>query len=70
MHIYLEHPRHGQKVAISELEATYDERNGWRRFTPAPSPPLVENEEAIPEFLNALTPRRRGRPPKNPELTE
>ncbi len=34
MHIYLEHPRHGQKVAISEQEAIHDERSGWTRYSP------------------------------------
>lgn len=31
--IYLTHPLHGAKVAISEEEANYDEANGWDRFT-------------------------------------
>jgi hypothetical protein len=34
MHIYLKHPVHGTKVAIAELEAKYDERNGWVRYNP------------------------------------
>lgn len=32
MHIYLRHPDHGTKVAISDVEADEDERNGWYRF--------------------------------------
>lgn len=68
--IYLEHPRHGQKVAMAESEALYDEGHGWRRFTPgatSPSEPveaLTETDE-IPAFLNAMVTPRRGRPPKS-----
>jgi hypothetical protein len=32
MHIYLRHPDHGTKVAISDVEADDDEKNGWFRF--------------------------------------
>ena len=41
MVIYLSHPVHGRKVAISEQEAEYDCTNGWIRYTmdtPAPTP--------------------------------
>lgn len=47
MVIYLEHAKHGRKVAISELEAVQDEKNGWKRvqvgalLTPAVMPPSV-----------------------------
>jgi len=34
MHIYLKHPVYGTKVAISDSEADYDERNGWARYNP------------------------------------
>ena len=30
--IYLRHPKHGVKVATMDLEADYDEQNGWERF--------------------------------------
>lgn len=50
MIIYLEHPVHGNKVAISDLEAQQDEQNGWRRYTPGE-----------PEVVNELEPRRRRR---------
>ena len=30
--IYLRHPEHGVKVATMDLEAEYDEQNGWERF--------------------------------------
>ena len=31
--IYMSHPVHGAKVATMELEAAYDETNGWTRYT-------------------------------------
>ena len=33
MQIYLKHPTHGQKIAISDQEAEYDEQSGWVRYT-------------------------------------
>ena len=33
--IYLRNPEGGEKVAISEEEAKYDETLGWVRFDPA-----------------------------------
>lgn len=57
--IYLQHPKHGAKVAISEMEAEYDIQNGWEEFDPTNSEPPVVNE---------LQPRRRGRRPR--EATE
>ena len=32
MHIYLKHPLHGNKVAISHLEAEDDVKNGWEVY--------------------------------------
>jgi len=55
--IYMRHPVHGAKVATMELEAEYDERNGWERYT--------LGVEVEPAFLNQLS--RRGRPRKEPE---
>lgn len=71
--IYLMHYKHGVKIATMEMEAQYDEANGWVRFDPDD---LVEDavEEAVeapdsdlPELLvdanvMAEAPRRRGRP--------
>jgi hypothetical protein len=57
--IYLRHPRHGTKVAISELEASGDEENGWVRY----NPDTLSGEDAAP-VVNELEVRRRGRPPK------
>ena len=54
MHIYLKHPIHGAKVATMELEAVYDETNGWTRYTlDTPS----ESEDAAP--VNALGTKRK-----------
>jgi hypothetical protein len=56
MHIYLRHPKHGTKVAISDMEAAADEQNGWVRYTPGtPS----NTDDAAPE--NGLTVKRRRR---------
>jgi hypothetical protein len=57
MVIYLRHPIHGNKVAIAEVEAEADEKNGWERYDVGalltPSEPVL-NELAKP----------RGRPRK------
>lgn len=53
--IYLAHPKHGVKIATMELEAQYDEMNGWSRFDP--DEPLNEPQENV-----MVEPRRRGRP--------
>jgi len=52
MEIYLSHPVHGRKVATMELEAVYDETNGWTRYT------LDTPVEAAPLEVK----RRRTRP--------
>lgn len=36
--IYLRHPKHGVKIATMDLEADYDEQNGWERFDPDEAP--------------------------------
>ena len=54
--IYLRHPQHGAKVAISEHEAECDEMYGWERFDP--TAPADEDEEAINEMA---APQRRPR---------
>ena len=65
MHIYLKHPVHGTKVAVSTPEAEADEQNGWVRYDiDTPSAP-EESEDAAP--ANELeVKRRRGRPPAQP----
>ena len=59
MTIYLRHPEHGTKVATMELEAEYDEKNGWVRYThDTPSISVEESaEEAAP--VNTLEKRTR-----------
>jgi hypothetical protein len=63
--IYLMHYRHGIKIATMEMEAQYDEQNGWVRFDPDE---LVADD--LPELtaeanVMAEAPRRRGRPRKD-----
>ena len=53
MEIYLAHPVHGRKVATMELEAEYDEQNGWTRYT-QDTPQVTE---AAP--VNALEVKRK-----------
>jgi hypothetical protein len=55
--IYLKHEIHGAKVATMELEAEYDEQNGWVRYTL--DTPIVE--EAAPVANELEVKRRRGR---------
>ena len=59
--IYLMHPRHGVKIATMELEAQYDENNGWVRFDPDAVVEPVLPEPAVEDNVMA-EPRRRGRP--------
>jgi len=57
MVIYLRHPVHGTKVAISEVEALHDAEHGWEKFDlSSPDEPVI--------VTNELAPKRRGRPPK------
>ena len=69
--IYLKHPRHGAKVAISELEAENDMANGWEQFDPtvAVSESIANALASAPadvveptDVVNEL-PQRRGRRP-------
>lgn len=66
--IYLAHPKHGVKIATMEMEAQYDEANGWVRFDPDEPVSDPANDPAndpLPEPLveaNVMAaPRRRGR---------
>jgi len=56
MPIYLRHPKHGTKVATMEMEAAYDEQNGWQRFDPA-----VEEETVEDPAENAIVKTRKRR---------
>lgn len=70
--IYLMHHRHGVKIATMEMEAQYDEQNGWVRFDPddlieetveqVVEAPVDDLPEPMVE-VNVLSeaPRRRGR---------
>lgn len=64
MNIYLKHPVHGNKIATMELEAQYDEQNGWVRYTLDTQAPSVD---AAP--VNVLEIKRRGRPPRKEHET-
>lgn len=58
--IYLRHEIHGTKIAIAELEAEYDEQNGWQRYTPGePDEPA---DEPVPAVNHMLSRRRRKEP--------
>jgi len=59
MVIYMKHPKHGTKVAISDLEADADEKNGWVRYT-LDTPLIVEEAALVANTLEVK--RRRGRP--------
>jgi hypothetical protein len=59
--IYLKHPRHGEKIASSEMEAEYDEQNGWQRYTlDEPDEPADE-----PVAVNHMLGRRRRKEPEH-----
>ena len=63
MTIYLKHPIHGTKVANSDLEADFDEQNGWTRYTVATPTETVEvveeQSEPVVEVVNTLKPKTR-----------
>jgi hypothetical protein len=63
--IYMVHPAHGAKVAISEHEAISDEMHGWERYdisTPAAADVDDEDEDEEVEAVNEMAePKRRGR---------
>jgi len=52
--IYLNHPTHGNKVATMEMEAEFDEQNGWVRYTDE-----TPSEEVIAAPVNTLDVKRR-----------
>jgi hypothetical protein len=71
--IYLMHPKHGVKIASMEMEAQYDENNGWVRFDPddmvnsQPDDGMDDFAADLPDpelEVNVMSeaPRRRGRP--------
>ena len=78
--IYLQHPKHGAKVAISQQEADNDMQNGWEEFDPteavnespapvaeaAPAKVFADGKDEVTDVVNEL-PRRRGRRPVETE---
>ena len=55
--IYMSHEVHGRKVATMELEAVYDETNGWSRYNPDEPTPASEPGDELP--TNALNVKRK-----------
>jgi hypothetical protein len=59
--IYLVHPTHGAKVAISNEEANLDAFDGWERYDINTSSVVTDDDED--EIVNEMAaPKRRGRP--------
>ena len=52
--IYLKHPEHGTKIAMMEMEAEFDEQNGWVRYTDE-----TPSDEPIAAPVNTLEVKRR-----------
>lgn len=63
MVIYLRHPVHGTKVAISNHEAEYDKKIGWEVFDPTKKveQPIAKKEDVSEIPVNELAPKPRGR---------
>ena len=59
--IYMVHPVHGAKVAISEHEANYDEMHGWMRYS-SNTPYMADDDEDETPVNEMAEPKRRGRP--------
>ena len=64
--IYLQHPIHGTKVATLDMEADFDEQNGWIRYNP--DTPSVDEEVASEADVAPVV--RRGRRKKTEESVE
>jgi hypothetical protein len=60
--IYLVHPTHGAKVAISETEANYDAMSGWQRYDVDTSTILADDDGDDEPVNEMAAPKRRGRP--------
>ncbi len=58
--IYMVHPVHGAKVAISEHEAEYDEMHGWMRYDPT-TPEEADDDDGGEPVNEMAAPKRRGR---------
>ena len=64
----MKHPIHGAKVATMELEAEYDEQNGWIRYNLDEAEPETEIPAFLQEPVNELAPSKKGRPRKIQEV--
>jgi hypothetical protein len=60
--IYLVHPSHGAKVAISDAEANYDAMSGWQRYDVDTSTILADDDGDDEPVNEMAAPKRRGRP--------
>jgi hypothetical protein len=60
--IYLVHPTHGAKVAISDAEANYDAMSGWQRYDVDTSTILADDDGDDESVNEMAAPKRRGRP--------
>jgi len=63
--IYLKHSLHGTKIVHMDLEAEYDETNGWKRYIPSVVDEedyvdVIDEETEVP-VANALERKRRRR---------
>lgn len=58
MNIYLRHPVHGTKIAMIDLEADFDEQNGWVRYN---NETLLDTEETVVSSVNTLEVKKRRR---------
>lgn len=73
--IYLRHNVHGTKVAVSELEAKYDESKGWVRYEVGALQmpkhqevePLQAEETDAPETIESLRERWSRKFGKEPD---
>jgi hypothetical protein len=60
--IYMVHPTHGAKVAISEHEAISDEMYGWERYDPCTPADEVDEDGTDEQPVNEMAePKRSGR---------
>ena len=59
--IYMVHPQHGAKGAISEEEANYDAIFGWERYDPATLEPAADEDEDEAPVNEMAAPKRRAR---------
>jgi hypothetical protein len=59
MNIYLRHPVHGLKIAISDVEAAMDAEHGWEEYDPLEPAARQDEPVASPE-PNQLKRRRKA----------